>query len=289
MRGIAKSTHPGGARALCICGSRSDRPDRGVPPSFTRPSFEKCRQLWLGWLPTQGRRTVTGAIVASGQLGEGTMRRGTASSRRRGGLPMNSPPVLQQILAHFVAEGELVVVSLDDTLAPKKGPRVWGIGNHIDAVRSSRGTKVFCFGHVWVVLRSCSLRSATAVGTPVPSGCTGARRRLRPTAWPASRRPNWPASWSNLSPPGSERDGSGARRQRLLLRRSRAEPALQLGTGRCNAARRSPYDAAGSGACDGPRSPRLRGPRLPRPPRWSQDEGIRGSLRRSASTAATKS
>lgn len=124
-----------------------------VRPAFTLPSFEKCRQLWLGWLLTQGRRTVTGAIVASGQAGR---RHHAAWHRFFSGARWSADElgrlVLQQILARFVVEGQPVVVSLDDTLAPKKGPRVWGIGNHIDAVRSSRGTKVFCFGHVWVVL-----------------------------------------------------------------------------------------------------------------------------------------
>jgi len=37
-------------------------------------------------------------------------------------------------------------------LAPKKGPQVFGIGSHIDAVRSTKRQKVFCFGHCWVVL-----------------------------------------------------------------------------------------------------------------------------------------
>ena len=43
-------------------------------------------------------------------------------------------------------------VALDDTLAPKKGPHVFGIGSHIDAVRSTRTQRIFCFGHCWVTL-----------------------------------------------------------------------------------------------------------------------------------------
>ncbi len=122
-------------------------------PAFTRPSFEKCRQLWLGWLLTQGRRTVTGAIVASGQGGRGHHAAWHRFfSTARWSADELGRLVLQQILAHFVAEGEPVVVSLDDTLAPKKGPRVWGIGSHIERGAFSRRTKVFCFGHVWVVL-----------------------------------------------------------------------------------------------------------------------------------------
>ncbi|MGH7271992.1 MAG: IS701 family transposase, partial [Polyangiaceae bacterium] len=43
-------------------------------------------------------------------------------------------------------------VVLDDTLAPKKGPHVFGIGSPLDAVRSTKKQKVFAFGHCWVTL-----------------------------------------------------------------------------------------------------------------------------------------
>ena len=124
-----------------------------VRPAFTRPSFEKCRVLWLGWLLDTGRRTVAGAIVAAGQSGK----RHHAAwhrffSQATWSVDELGRIILMQVVSHFVKPGQPVVVSIDDTLAPKKGPRVWGIGNHLDAVRSSRGTKVFCFGHVWVVL-----------------------------------------------------------------------------------------------------------------------------------------
>ena len=124
-----------------------------VRPAFSRPSFEKCRQLWLGWLLALGRRTVAGALVAAGLAG----RRHHAAWHRFFSKATWSPDhlgrlLLQQVLVHWVAEDQPVLVSVDDTLAPKKGPQVWGIGNHLDAVRSTRGTKVFCFGHVWVVL-----------------------------------------------------------------------------------------------------------------------------------------
>src|SRR5579884_76842 len=37
-------------------------------------------------------------------------------------------------------------------MAPKKGPPVFGIGSHPDAICSTKRQKVFCFGHCWVVL-----------------------------------------------------------------------------------------------------------------------------------------
>jgi hypothetical protein len=45
-----------------------------------------------------------------------------------------------------------VRLAIDDTLAPKKGPQVFGIGSHLDAVRSTRRCKIFCFGHCWVMV-----------------------------------------------------------------------------------------------------------------------------------------
>ena len=58
---------------------------------------------------------------------------------------------LFQRLQPFLGEGAVGIV-IDDTVAPKKGPHVFGLGTHIDAVRSTRRLRVFCFGHCWVVL-----------------------------------------------------------------------------------------------------------------------------------------
>jgi len=247
-------------------------------PAFTRPSFEKCRQLWLGWLLTQGRRTVTGAIVASGQAG----RRHHAAWHRffstaRWSADELGRLVLQQILAHFVAEGELVVVSLDDTLAPKKGPRVWGIGNHIDAVRSSRGTKVFCFGHVWVVLcvvvqpsfshRPWALPVLFRLYRSKKTAKADGVARLKKTEL-ARELVQLVASWV------------GARRIRVLgdsayccaeVGQNLPCNSVLVGAMRHDAALTTLPDAA---PATGRGRPRLRGPRLPTPAQMAQDEGI---------------
>jgi hypothetical protein len=41
---------------------------------------------------------------------------------------------------------------IDDTMTAKKGAKVFGLGTHVDAVRSTKAVRVFAFGHVWVVL-----------------------------------------------------------------------------------------------------------------------------------------
>ena len=45
-----------------------------------------------------------------------------------------------------------VRVVLDDTLAPKKGPHIFGLGSHRDPVRSTKRFPILTFGHCWVVV-----------------------------------------------------------------------------------------------------------------------------------------
>jgi DDE superfamily endonuclease/Archaeal putative transposase ISC1217 len=67
--------------------------------------------------------------------------------------------LLFEWISRHVPKDAAIRIALDDTLATKKGPHVFGIGSHLDAVRSTRRQKIFAFGHCWVVL---------AVLLPVP-------------------------------------------------------------------------------------------------------------------------
>jgi len=49
-------------------------------------------------------------------------------------------------------DGVTIHLVLDDTLATKKGPKIFGLGTHVDPVRSTKAMRVFAFGHVWVTL-----------------------------------------------------------------------------------------------------------------------------------------
>ena len=123
-----------------------------LAPAFTKPSFTNAVILLFGWVQTSGVHAVTQALVATGVAGrrhhEAFHRffsRGTWSPDAVGRL------LLTQILRRL-PEDAVVDLALDDTLAPKKGPKVFGIGNHLDPVRSTRRVKIFTFGHIWVVL-----------------------------------------------------------------------------------------------------------------------------------------
>lgn len=118
---------------------------------LTQPSFENLLVVVSGWLLTQGQHAVTEALVMTGVAG----RRHHAAFHRFFSRARWEPDELGRWLFHrllpFAAEGALQAV-IDDTLAPKKGPHVFGIASHVDAVRSTRKHRVFCFGHCWVVL-----------------------------------------------------------------------------------------------------------------------------------------
>lgn len=121
--------------------------------AFTRPSFERFRIVSAGWIATTSGHAVTQSLVATGMAG----RMHHAAFHRFFSRARWSPDelgrrVFEQILARWIPSDAPITVVVDDTLAPKKGPRVHGLGTHLDAVRSTRKTRVFTFGHVWVVL-----------------------------------------------------------------------------------------------------------------------------------------
>jgi len=119
-------------------------------PAFSAPSFANMIILFAGWVLTGGRHAVTEALVAS----RVSARRHHAAFHSFFAYAAWSVDELGLRLAEKIAaEGDgPVFIAIDDTLAAKKGPEVFGLGCHIDAVRSTRKHKIFSFGHVWVTL-----------------------------------------------------------------------------------------------------------------------------------------
>lgn len=121
-------------------------------PALTRPGFDNLLILVVGWILTQGPHAVTQTLVATQVAG----RRHHEAFHRFFSRGTWAPDHLghrlfQAILALGPKDGP-IRVCLDDTLAPKKGPQVFGIGSHLDAVRSTRLCRLFTFGHCWVML-----------------------------------------------------------------------------------------------------------------------------------------
>jgi hypothetical protein len=119
-------------------------------PAFTQPSFLRFLVLFAGWVRCPSVHAVTEALVHSGVSGL----RHHAAYHRFFSRARWSPDTLGrwvQLRLRARCPGPLRLV-LDDTLCSHKGPEVFGLGNHLDAVRSTRRVRAFTFGHVWVVL-----------------------------------------------------------------------------------------------------------------------------------------
>src|ERR1700735_818905 len=121
-------------------------------PTVTRPGYANVFVFVGGWSLTRGPHAVTEALVETQVAG----RRHHEAFHRFFSRGTWDPDgvglwVFRRIVAVFGEVGAVRIV-IDDTLAPKKGPHVFGIGSHLDAVRSTKRQKIFCFGHCWVVL-----------------------------------------------------------------------------------------------------------------------------------------
>jgi DDE superfamily endonuclease/Archaeal putative transposase ISC1217 len=123
-----------------------------VQPAFTRPGFRNAWVVFAGWVLTAGAHAVTQALVVTDVASRLHHERFHRFFSRGAWRPDTVGRLLfERVVARLCPQGRLVI-ALDDTLAPKKGPEVFGIGSHLDPVRSTKQFRVFSFGHVWVVV-----------------------------------------------------------------------------------------------------------------------------------------
>lgn len=121
-------------------------------PALTAPSFERFLVLFAGWVVTSGTHAVTEALVMTAVAGLAHHEAFHRFFSRGSWDPDEVGRLLFHKLLPLVPQGRPIPAVIDDTLAPKKGPHVFGIASHIDSVRSTKSRKVFSFGHCWVVL-----------------------------------------------------------------------------------------------------------------------------------------
>lgn len=123
-----------------------------LSPAFTKPSLCNALIIFLGWVQICGGHAVTGALVAAGVAGR---RHHEAFhrffSRSKWSTDELGRLLFLNILALLPATATIEVV-IDDTLAKKSGPKIFGLGTHVDPVQSTRKHTILAFGHVWVVL-----------------------------------------------------------------------------------------------------------------------------------------
>ena len=118
---------------------------------MTTPTFANFVILVAGWLFAR-RRTVTGMLQAAAGVGRkhhSAFHRVFATARWS--LDAMGLALLTLAWPLVTAEGTVFLV-LDDTLARKRGRKVFGVGMHHDPLISSRGRSLVNWGHSWVIL-----------------------------------------------------------------------------------------------------------------------------------------
>jgi hypothetical protein len=122
---------------------------QGLSGTMTAPTFTSLTTMITGWV-FAGRRTVTCMILAAGEAADkhfSSYHR--LFSAARWSLDALGLAVFAMIEPHL---GEVVMLAIDDTLARKRGLKMFGTGMHHDPLLSSRGKAITNWGHSWVVL-----------------------------------------------------------------------------------------------------------------------------------------
>jgi len=118
---------------------------------MTAPTFANFLTILTGWI-FASRRTVTGMIVAAGMAGHrhhSIFHR--VFARARWSLDELGMAVFGLIMPWLDSDGP-IMLGLDDTLARKRGLKMFGVGMYHDPMISSRKTAIVNWGHDWVIL-----------------------------------------------------------------------------------------------------------------------------------------
>lgn len=118
---------------------------------MTQPTFDSFATLMAGWI-FAARRTVTNMILAGGAV---RSKHHSAYHRVFAAAVWSLDELGLAIFTHLILPwiGDGVIgLALDDTLARKRGLKIFGVGMHHDPLLSTRKTAIMNWGHSWVVL-----------------------------------------------------------------------------------------------------------------------------------------
>jgi len=122
---------------------------QAVSPTMTAPTFESFVTVVTGWV-FSGSGTITRSILAAGGLAT----KHFSSYHRLFSAARWSLDTIGLAVFDLVEPwlGEVVMLGVDDTLARKRGLKIFGVGMHHDPLRSTRSRPVTSWGLSWVSL-----------------------------------------------------------------------------------------------------------------------------------------
>jgi hypothetical protein len=122
---------------------------QGLSATMTTPTFHSLVTVLTGWV-FASKRTVTRMILAAGSAAD---KHYSSYHRLLSAARWSLDAVglaLFDLLAPYL--GDVVMLGVDDTLARKRGLKMFGSGMHHDPLLSSRGKAITNWGHSWVML-----------------------------------------------------------------------------------------------------------------------------------------
>jgi len=159
---------------------------------FTRPVWKHVQVLVAGAILCRGPRTVAGVLRTLGMADEpGFCKYHRVLSRARWSGLQGAKILLGLLVAVAASQGFPLIILVDETVERRKGRKIKAKGCHRDAVRSTQGEVVKCWGLKWICLTL-----------------------LVPLPW--SPRP-WALPFLTLLAPPARADGKAGRRHKTTV------------------------------------------------------------------------
>lgn len=122
-----------------------------VSSVMTLPTFTSFTTLLTGWVFAR-RRTVTGMLMAAGAVkgdSRGGVKHHSAYHRVFSAAQWSLDAMGLAVFKHLVLPltgDEIILLAIDDTLARKRGLKIFGVGMHHDPLLSTRKTALMNWG-----------------------------------------------------------------------------------------------------------------------------------------------
>jgi hypothetical protein len=118
---------------------------------FTTPTFDVFQAMVMGLVAQTGNRTVCGMLTGAGLATSWSHHRAHRFfSTARWQIDQIGLTVFDLVLTHLVADGDDLLLAVDDTAHRRRGKKVHGVGWIHDGSTPARNK--LAFGHRWVVV-----------------------------------------------------------------------------------------------------------------------------------------